>query len=165
MNTIVGNYNGLDSMYLSDQGNFEKNVPAIVSARNSLSIHVRKDILYHIENMKNRSHLPLWMFDEMIEDANNQFDHNDIERLKAIYCFGTTNISVEDALQLEKATKEKETKEVLNENVLSRGRVIHYIPRWPSVLIYVHPSGNEYGAMPYNIPPFLRILIQELYGC
>ena len=87
MNKIVENYNSLDSMYLSDQGNFGENVPAIVSARNSLNICGGKYILYHFENMKNLSHLTLWMVDEMIEDAKDQFDDNDIKLCKVQHTF------------------------------------------------------------------------------
>ena len=40
MNKKVGNCNGLDSLYLFDQGHFEKLLPSIVSSTNYLTANI-----------------------------------------------------------------------------------------------------------------------------
>ena len=150
MNKIVGNYNGLDCMYLSDQGNFDKNVVPIVHGRNALTIRGRHDIRSHLRRLYRQRRFPKWMLEEMITDSFGLFGNEEFEKYKSGYCFGATMISVEDALQLDRATREKETREIfLNDRVR-----IHYVPKWPSALISVHPAGCNYGALPPCLPVF-----------
>ena len=151
MNKVVGNYNGLDSMYLSDQGHFVKQLPSIVTSRNYLTIRGRRDIQNHLKRMEQHRLLPKSMADEMMTEAVELIDEDQFERYKDAYCRGATVISVEDALQLDKATREQKTKELFVQGLT----MFHYIPKWPSALIFVHPAACDHGCAPPLVPPFV----------
>ena len=151
MNKVVGNYNGLDSMYLSDQGHFEKRLPSIVSSRNYLTIRGRRDIQHHLRRMEQHRLLPKLVVDEMMNEAVELIDEDQFERYKDVYCRGATVISVEDALQLDKATREQRTKELSVPGMTTK---VHYIPKWPSALVFVHPAACDHGCPPALVPPF-----------
>jgi hypothetical protein len=147
VNKVVGNYNGLDSMYISDQGNFDKQPIEIVAERNALCLAGRSDMRDHIEFLAKEGRIPQWMRKELIDDANERFPDG-AESQKHSYCTGATYISADDAFQLELVMKCQGTRTVIIHKEDEEEETVNYIPKWPSMIIRVHPAYSLYGARP-----------------
>jgi hypothetical protein len=142
-------FNGVDTMSVTDKPVFN-NDSILSQLYESIAIKGRSDIKAYVSTMtKANTHLAdniseslLTRADDIIQD-NSHYLHN--------YGNGTTFISVKDAMHLQQSIKKGAIKTVSITKQNGTKYNIHYTPKWPSSIFYVHVA-DLYGSPFPSIP-------------
>jgi hypothetical protein len=149
LSRVQGNYEGLDSMYLSSKRKLHESC-GLADARDSLSIQGRSDMLYHVQSLGKRKEVSPSLVNAKVHFA--RLDYPDIEGVKAKYCKGATKINLQDAFELERLMKlEGGTTITIQNSQNNCSRSILFTGTWPKLLFWIHPV-NKYGGEFSSLP-------------
>jgi hypothetical protein len=146
---VQGNYEGLDSMYLSTNRKLHESC-GLADARDSLTIQGRSDMLYHVQSLGKRKKISSSLVKAKTSFA--RLDYPDIEDLKSKHCQGATKIDLQDAFELERLMKlDGGSTITVRDSTNNSFKSILFNGTWPKLLFWIHPV-NKYGAEFSSLP-------------
>lgn len=149
MNEMHGHYSGLDSVTLCDKGRYDQ-CTSVSIRKDSVAIACRPDLVTHVSSLAEQKIIPRWLAVEKLETGISETEVNNMKKMSSM---GSTFMSLEDAIMLDKKFRFDPGKSVRVTSEDGSYSEVHFVPPWPDVIVHVHRN-DEFGAEMPLIPKF-----------